>query len=141
MSDQNVELHRRVLAAVDAHDLEAVIALCDPDIELHSLMTVPGGAIYHGHDGARKFLADLVDAWGDELRLDAEAYFDLGDHTLMFYVARGRGRQIGADVEMEWAQVCRWRDGLLVYSKPYVNREDALSDLGVSQDAIEPIAP
>ena len=141
MSDQNVELHRRVLAAVNGRDLEAVIALCDPDIELHSLMTVPGGAIYHGHDGAQNFLADLEDAWGDEFRLDAELYFDLGEHTLMFYVARGRGRQSGADVEMEWAQVCRWRDGLLVYSKPYVNREDALSDLGVSQDAIEPIAP
>jgi hypothetical protein len=34
--DQNVELHRRVLAAVNARDLEAVIALCDPDIELQS---------------------------------------------------------------------------------------------------------
>jgi ketosteroid isomerase-like protein len=141
VSDQNVELHRRVLSALNARDLEAVIALCGPTIELHSMMTVPGGAIYRGRDGVRKYLADLEDAWGDDLRIDAEAYFDLGEYTLMFYVAHGRGRQSGADVEMEWAQVCRWRNGLIVHFKPYVNREDALSDLSISEEELEPIAP
>jgi hypothetical protein len=42
---------------------------------------------------------------------------------------------------MPGAQVCRWRDGLLVYAMVYVHREDALRDLGVSEDALEPIAP
>jgi hypothetical protein len=37
--------------------------------------------------------------------------------------------------------VCRWRDGLCVYGKQYAHREDALRDLGVSEDALEPIAP
>jgi hypothetical protein len=37
--------------------------------------------------------------------------------------------------------VFRWRDGLGVYWKAYVNREDALSDLGVSEDELERIEP
>jgi hypothetical protein len=37
--------------------------------------------------------------------------------------------------------VCKWRDGLIVYFKGYTHREDALTDLGVSEDALEPIAP
>ena len=44
-------------------------------------------------------------------------------------------------VEAFHARVCRWRDGLMVYGKAYVHREDALRDLGVSEDALEPIAP
>jgi hypothetical protein len=35
----------------------------------------------------------------------------------------------------------KWRDGLCVYVKNYAQKEDALSDLGVSEDALEPIAP
>jgi hypothetical protein len=42
---------------------------------------------------------------------------------------------------MPLAQVLRWRDGLVVYFKAYADREDALSDLGVSADAPQPIAP
>jgi hypothetical protein len=37
--------------------------------------------------------------------------------------------------------VAKWRDGLAIYYKSYVNREDALRDLGVSEDELEPIAP
>jgi hypothetical protein len=35
----------------------------------------------------------------------------------------------------------RWRNGLCVYFKTYTNKEDALGDLGVSEEALEPIAP
>jgi hypothetical protein len=59
----------------------------------------------------------------------------------MFYVLHGRVQQSGAEVTMQGAQVCRWRDGLLVYAKLYVHREDALKDLGISEDALKPIAP
>jgi hypothetical protein len=42
---------------------------------------------------------------------------------------------------MPVAQVARWRDGLCVLFKGYGQREDALSDLGVGEDDLEPIAP
>jgi hypothetical protein len=42
---------------------------------------------------------------------------------------------------MRAAQVAKWRDGLCVFFKVYPRREDALRDLGLSQDALEPIAP
>jgi hypothetical protein len=44
-------------------------------------------------------------------------------------------------VALPVAQVARWRGGLLVHSKVYGRREDALSDLNVSEDELEPIAP
>jgi hypothetical protein len=104
-------------------------------------MTVPGGAVYHRHDGVRTYFGDFKDAWGDEFRVEAEAFFDLGEHTLLFYAIHGRGQQSGAEVAMPGAQVCSWREDLMVYGKAYIHREDALTDLGVSEDALEPIVP
>jgi ketosteroid isomerase-like protein len=141
MSQENIDLARRIMEAFNRHDVEAFIAYLDPSVEYHSVMTVPGGSAYHGHDGVRRYFADFGDAWGDDFRVEPEALFDLGDVTLMFYVLHGRGQQSGAEVAMLGAQVCTWRDGLLVYAKAYVHREHALRDLGVSEDALEPIAP
>jgi ketosteroid isomerase-like protein len=141
MSESNVELLHRFYEAFNARDIEALIACCDPSIEFHSTFAAVGGGVYHGHDGMRRYFRDLGEAWGDEIRVVTEAYVDLGEHTLMFQVARGRGRHSGAEVTMPIAGVARWRDDLLVYAKAYLHREDALSDMGVTEDELEPIAP
>jgi ketosteroid isomerase-like protein len=141
MTERNVELTRRYIEAFNARDIEALITLFDPNIELHSAFAAVGGAIYHGHNGLRRWHRDLTEAWGEEIRGDPEVYFDLGEQTLAFYVLRGRGRHSGAEVAMPNALVARSRDGVIVYMKAYTRREDALSDLGVSEDELEPIAP
>jgi ketosteroid isomerase-like protein len=74
VSEQNVERHRRAYDAFNARDMEACIALCDPSVERASEMTVPGGTAYQGHDGVRKYFGDLEEAWGDELRVEPEAF-------------------------------------------------------------------
>jgi ketosteroid isomerase-like protein len=140
MSESNVALHRRAIEAFNARDLKVLIALCDPTIEFHSVFAAVGGATYLGHDGVRTFFRDLADAW-DDIRLEPEAFFDLGEHTLFFFVNRGRGQHSGADVAMALTQVARWRDGLLVYLKSYMQRQHALLELGVSEDQLERIEP
>jgi ketosteroid isomerase-like protein len=140
VSEQNVELHRRIEAAFNRRDIGAMIACLDPSAEYHPLLSAIGVTVYHGHDGLRSWFAQVDDAW-EELRVEAEAYFDLGEQTLLFYVLHGRGRNSEADVAMPGAQVCRWRDGLAVYAKQYAHREDALRDLGVAEDALKPITP
>jgi hypothetical protein len=141
MSQENVELHRRAAEAFNARDVEAFITHLHPSVEYHSAMTVPGGAAYHGHDGVRRYFRDFGDAWGKEFLVEPEAFFDLGQETLLFYVVHGRGQQSGAEVAMEGGQVCSWRDGLMVYGKAYVHREDALRDLGISAESLQEIAP
>jgi ketosteroid isomerase-like protein len=141
VSDQNIELLRGFTEAYNARDAEAFISYCDPSVELHSAFAAVGGAVYHGHAGVHRFFRDMEEAWGKDIRSEPEAYFDLGDQTLAFSVFHGRGRQSGAEVAMPIAHVARWRDGLIVWTKSYGSREDALSDLGISEDALEPIAP
>jgi uncharacterized protein len=141
VSAENVDHHRRATEAFNSRDVEQYVACCQPDIELHSAVTVPGGGTYHGHDGVRQWHRDIADAFGDEVSLEPEAYFDLGEHTISFHVLRGRGQHSGADVATPAAHLCLWRDGLIVYFKGYLNRQDAFRDLGVSDDAHRPIAP
>ena len=142
MSERNVELTRGFVEAYNARDVDGAIACCDPSVELHPLLAgAVGGTVYQGHEGLRQWFRDLADAWGDEIRGQPEAYFDLGEHTLTFATFQGRGRQSGAEVTMPIALVTRWRGDLLAYMKGYPDRQDALRDLGVSEQELEPIAP
>jgi ketosteroid isomerase-like protein len=139
--DDNVELHRRSVEAFNTRDIEAMVVLCTPDVELHSAVTQAGGAIYHGHDGVRQWHRDLQDGWGDELWMEPEAFYAVGEATMTFHVLHGRGTQSGAPVAMPAAHVCRWRDGLMTYFKGYARREEAFADLGVAQGTLESLPP
>ena len=56
-----------------------------------------GGGVYYGHDGMRRWHRDLQEAWGEQIRLQPEAYFDLGEYMLTFFVYHGRGEHSGAE--------------------------------------------
>jgi ketosteroid isomerase-like protein len=141
VSARNVERLRRNIEAYNAHDIEAYIAHFDPRAEFQSVFAAVGGATYRGHDGIRTYLRDLTVAWGDEIRIEPETLFDLGEHTLLFHTFHGRGRQSGAEVAMPVATVFMWRNGLIVSVKSYVDRGVALHDLGMTEDELEPIEP
>ena len=141
MPHRNVELFRGALEAYNTRDAEAFIAYCDPSVEFHSAFAAVDEPAVYGHDGLREWYRQMEDAWGDAIRAEPEAYFDLGEQTMAFYVLHGRGRRSGVDVAMPLALVARWREGRVVFFRAYSDREDALRDLGVSEDTLEPIAP
>ena len=136
MSERNVELHRRVIEAYNAREIERLIALCDPEVEWNSTFAAVGG-VYRGHRGVRGWWRDTEDVWGTEIHVEPEAFFDLGESTLAFHVLHGRGRGSGVEVATPGAQVAKWREGLVTYYEAYSHREDALRDLGVSEDELE----
>jgi hypothetical protein len=140
MSKRDVELGREATEAWNARDVEAFAAYCDPSIEVHLLLGV-GGTVYHGHEGLVLWFREVEEVWGDSFRIESEASFDLGERTLAFLVLRGRGKRSGVEVAMPLALVTEWHGGLMVYFKAYRQRGDALSELGVSEDELQPIEP
>jgi hypothetical protein len=66
-----------------------------------------GSAPYRGHEGLRKWHRDLEETWGDDIRTEPEAFFDLGEYTLTLSVLRGRGRHSGVEVETADVLVAR----------------------------------
>ena len=90
---------------------------------------------------AAQVAPDLQEAWGEQIRLQPEAYFDLGEYLLTFFVYHARGEHSGAGVAMPAASVAQSRDGLVTHLTAYLDRAHALRDLGVTEDELEPIAP
>ena len=80
MSQENVELTHRSLDAFNRHDLAAVLALMDDDVESDSLIVAIEGG-YHGHDGVRRLWEDAHNAVPD-LTIEAVEVRDLGDLTV-----------------------------------------------------------
>ena len=59
MSEENVELYRRGIEAFNNRDLEAFLALADPDVVGVSRVLAIEGGSYRGHDGTREWWRDL----------------------------------------------------------------------------------
>jgi ketosteroid isomerase-like protein len=136
MSEENVEVVRRVYEAVARRDAATVLALYDSEIEWDLSRTpwgnVTGRGIYRGHDDLRTFYRDWYEAWVnyDE---DCEALIDAGEHVVVVATGRGRGQASGVDVK--WNQYGDWtiRDGKVVRVVWFPTREEALEAAGLSE--------
>ena len=141
MSLENVEIARAFVRAFNAGDVGALVACCDPEAEFHSRFAAIGGADYRGHDEVRQWYRDIVGEWGDAIRAEAEVFFDLGEQVLVYTLVHGRGHESRVEVDLTAAMLLKLRDRRIVYFKGYAHREDALKDLGVSEESLRPIAP
>ena len=56
---------RRAVEAFMARDLDAILAVADPGIELRSLLTEPERPLYHGHDGVRDWFEAVFGVFPD----------------------------------------------------------------------------
>jgi hypothetical protein len=66
MSQENVEIVRRVYDAAARRDAETVLALYDSEVELDATRIGLNLAfdVYHGHDGLRRLFAEWHEVWG-----------------------------------------------------------------------------
>ena len=59
------QLVRRAVEAFMARDLDAILALADPGIEVRSLLTEAERSLYHGHDGVRDWFDAVFGVFPD----------------------------------------------------------------------------
>ena len=57
------EIAERGFGALSRRDLEGVLEVLDPEVELVPLLTGPDDRVYHGHEGARRWLQEIWAAW------------------------------------------------------------------------------
>ncbi len=110
----NIELVRRSFAAISAWDVDGLLRLYDPDVELLPLTGTrveTGG--YVGHDGVRDYMAEAEGLWA-VLEPEGWAYRDLGDRVLVTGHCRVRGRSSGAESDPPCSWVIHVSDGKIV---------------------------
>jgi ketosteroid isomerase-like protein len=112
MSQENVEVVREWVAAINAGDAARLIALADPSVDYMPYLAALSGAAgaYHGHDGLWQYVRDLSDVWS-QYEVEIHELQDLGNQVLMKGRLHGKGRSSGLDVDAEMAWLHTFREG------------------------------
>jgi ketosteroid isomerase-like protein len=124
----DIEVVKATFAAFAARDLEAVMALADPEIELTAVTGEHAGRTdpYRGYDGMRQYFRDVASVW-EELRLTPREFRAAGDVILVTgkVSARSRSRTVTGSTGWIW----RVRDGKVTYVRVYASAADAVAAL------------
>jgi ketosteroid isomerase-like protein len=134
MSQENVEVVRRLIDGWKRGDREAWLAMSHPDVEWSSaiLRQVEGG------DAVRRGRAELGQFWDDwhalwDLDIEVSELRDLGDTVLVLAQLRTRGKSSGAEVERSIGYTFEFEDGLVRRARAYPSPEEALEAAGLSE--------
>jgi ketosteroid isomerase-like protein len=109
-----LDLMDRFTAALNSHDLDAVVALVTDDIVFESTSPPPDGARYEGRDAVRQI-------WGEMLAATPQARFSVEEQF-----SDGSGRAVvrwrydWGDGHVRGVDIVRVRDGQLAESLAYV---------------------
>ena len=117
MSEENVELARRLVDAWNSRDLEAILALCDPEIEYVNSPTAVEPGTRRGHD---ELAAVFQAQWG--IMLDASQEIDrIYDHGEEIIFLTRVSRRVSPDREarLDDRVLVSWkfRDGKVIRSQ------------------------
>jgi ketosteroid isomerase-like protein len=127
VSQENLEIVQRAIAAVNARDLDGYLACCTEDVELR---TPVAGGVYEGPQGIRRFLADIEDAAPD-FRIDLHGLEAIGpDRVLAFIRTGSTGRASGILLAAESANVYDLVDGKISRIRIFLDRREALKAVG-----------
>jgi uncharacterized protein len=132
MSEQSIDVVRRVYEAAKARDTESVLALYDADVELDATrLGLVGSAvgIFRGHDGLRSLFREWNEAWA-KVEYSYDELIDEGDKVVSVVTRHARGRSSGIDVQRPFALVWTVRDGKVVRVEWFLDREEALEAAG-----------
>jgi ketosteroid isomerase-like protein len=116
----------RFLDAIITRDIEGLLALADPEIELHPLRLTATPA-YMGHDGLRRWLADVAQRAPD-VSFDVQDVRSVdADHAIARVVVRVGGEQAAAVTG-----IFTVASGTVREVHGYFSDEDLLSAVGIA---------
>jgi ketosteroid isomerase-like protein len=134
MSEENVEIVRGVYEALNREDVDAVLQICDPDVEC----LLPEGGIntgtLRGHQAIRAFLDGYLEAF-ESFRFEPERFLEADDQVVAVLRVLGRGRGSGLEAEVRPAHVWTMERGRAVRLEVFPERElgAALEAAGLSE--------
>ncbi|MGH7485629.1 MAG: nuclear transport factor 2 family protein [bacterium] len=129
MSQENVEVVRRVYAAMNAGDPSVVIELAAPDMEWVPDRRVGEGPI-RGRDNVIRFFTDRASAFG-EFAHEIERAWEQDEQVLVFLLVTGKGATSDAGFEIRIAHLWTLRDGVLARGQGFGDRSEALKAAGL----------
>jgi ketosteroid isomerase-like protein len=132
MSDENVEMVRRIYGQWAEGNFRAAVELYDPLILLVQGEGFPEQGTYLGLDGIGDYMATFLEAW-ERVTIEALEVFAAGDSVVAKVVQRAIGRESGiVPTEFEYFQVWSFRGGRVIRLDVIRDRDEALRAVGIS---------
>jgi ketosteroid isomerase-like protein len=128
---QNVEVVRQALSALDRRDVEAYPKLASPAYELiNPASSIEGPAI--GHEGIRRFFRELT-AYSKESEFRLEDIRAIGERVLASFVITAVGRNSEVKTSVKFAGVYDLEHGKIRRAEIFADRAEALEAAGLSE--------
>jgi ketosteroid isomerase-like protein len=136
MSEESVELVRRMIEAVSRGDMERAFALADPPADFEF---IPSGVLIpdlstpqHGPAGLRRILYEFFGEFED-FYFSVHELIAAGDQVFVAFTMHGRGKHSGAETTMDGWTVWTVRDGRAARILGFTDREPALEAAGLKE--------
>jgi ketosteroid isomerase-like protein len=131
MSQENVEVVRRLIAALSERDAEGYIALCAADVQMVSPVAAIEGTTV-GAEGIRQFFSGLKEAWS-EFHMDVERIQAVGDSQVLALMNMSGVSEGGIPIAQPLSSVYDLAAGRLRRVHVYLDRADALKAVGLAE--------
>ena len=131
MSQENVEIVRRVIDAYNRRDVAAILAVCDEDVSCFSVVAPVEGP-YRGHDGLRQYFEGVVGGW-ERMLIEEPDFRDAGAYVVVLYRLSMRGRGSGVELAQDGGSTFEFRDGRIVEWRSYLTGQEALKAAGLRE--------
>jgi ketosteroid isomerase-like protein len=131
MSQENVEILRRMYEAGNRDDWEAVFRDAHPDCEA-TFVAGPSPGTHRGREAILTAIFEVTEAF-DAWIVEPEEFFETEDRIVV--IARNRLRPKGTDAEFEYrnGQIWTFRDGKLQSLLQYGSPDEALEAAGLRE--------
>jgi len=134
MSQENVEIVKAIIEAYNREDWDAFFKDMAPGFELDFSRAVGPWRGVFGLDQIRRVLGEFRETW-ESTRQEPHEFIEAGDLVVVPLTQHVKGRG-GIEVVNRGAFVWTIRNGAIERVTMYQERQDALEDLGLSeQDA------
>jgi uncharacterized protein len=133
MSEENVEVVRAAFDAYNRGDVEAAFKDLAPEFECDMSRAVGFNVDRdtYNRDQFRRLFDEYVRSW-ESFRLGPEEFLDAGDHVVVPFTNRARGRD-GIELQGRGTFVWTIRGGAVVRACLYQDRDEALEAAGLSE--------
>ncbi len=133
MSQENVEVARKLFDAFNRGDLDAWLGFLSPEVVWESLPLVGFRDVYRGRVEAREWLEQLTEVF-EEAHLEIEQITALNDDRVLNELTQiGRGRGSGLNGEQRGWAILWFAKGLITRRQPFWTRDAALEAAGLRE--------
>ncbi len=132
MSQENVELVKRLIDAFNRRDVDGFAECTTADFEWITSMSAVEGEVFRGREGIDTYFGRMKEAWNEFLALPDD-YRDLGERVLFEGRLQGRGLGSGVPVTTRLDILYDVRGGEISKMHSFLDHGEALRAAGLEE--------